>query len=398
MKATRLILLVLALLDTAFAAWTPVHSVAQHADCTSLKDSARDDSGNLHVLYTVPRPWTLWYLKLDTEDRVLLNASFPVAESETGSIAVSGSKIMVALEARHAIWFTESENSGKNWSAPTNFSLRYDAGEIERIRPQLIHIQGTGRLYLFYTKYNRTEKKGYIATTTRAPRSILFSAERHVIQGNEAVFYATSTYTEKQRMYLHIFASYSQGEGKTALHYLRSTSAGLIWSAAKQLAGLRVDGSMRVAVATSPEVRGHMYLSYGEFDEGANVARMRLRYSTDYGESWSAELNSSTVVSTSAPWLPLNNLALVKLGDSKHRLISFVRYKEDQYSYSHWELPEMRQNERTHPFSGSSSWGALASTFDREGELRVTLLVSNNSQYCQSGEVVVSTEAISDRE
>ncbi len=399
MSRIQLAFLAISLLPLLSLQWSPPQVIAREPqDCIGLRDLAKDPAGNLHVLYqSYSRNTTgmMHYLKLSPLGAVLASHTIPVPYALYGVVKAGPASVYVTVAtdvANETIYFTENPKSGMgSWTTPLRL---HPAGRASiRSRPQMVLIAETGRLYVFYKKYDLGTRVDTVVMVTRAAGSRTFSVEREIYLGDPNVFTVGYTMSGKGKSpWLHMFAL-----GDYKLNYTSSANGGVTWTNTRtiisedndQLADLVKVGLVSTRLQES-DIAPTMFITYGGLVRNAHRYRIKMRSSKDLGLTWSNETASKTDVIFMVVWRPQNSVSLA--GNS--RIMNFVQKDANTFGYIQWRIQRngtVAAEEREQPFDGKDSDGALAELVDGG---KMLALVSDNVGACSSGNLLFSVDEI----
>jgi len=385
------IFILILLAGFSFQSWTPVKILGSHSDCTSIKDAVRDDAEHLHVLYSVPRPWTLYYIKLDRYHNVIVNYTMPVKNAEFGVISRSKASLFVAILADHAIWYIESNDNGWNWNDPVRVH-KDEFLQVERSEPAILAVKETGRVFIFYNRHKLSTVFNDMVMVTKPFGSDFFSAEKIISPKESTVFSAVYTFPKNNDIpRIHFFASIVQN-GEHNIEYSTSDNLGLTWRNLGFVAGKYVDTGYRFIAHAASNLTGHIFLQYNSYSENPNEnARIRFKYSKDHGATWSNEFTSVYKMDeTYGPWVQKGSMEVFTKG-SANFAISFVESDDRTYNFTRWTYPDMNEANIDDPFDNCQSWGAIARSIKYYDKLITDVIVSNNTEWCTSSDIIMAS-------
>jgi len=373
--------LLLFLLQFTLQKWSEVKEIAMLPSWITLSDLFRDSSGNLHIVYKSSSNPRLLYLQTTATGEVLSRSALPLPNDVgSGSIQASFNKIRVVAAGNTHILLVESTDSGKTWSEPIKVSPTDSAHS--RYAPRIVYVEESGRLFIFYGKYNIKDTQRTIIFVTRPAGSSIFSAEQEV--WGETTFLFDVAYLFGS---LHVFITGHDSN----IFYTKSNNNGITWSSPTIIS--RGDASIygRVGISSSDDPKGHILITFAGNMGASKDTMMKIMYSADQGNTWTLKLTDEETLNDYTITENQYQARMVKV-NGDYKIMSFARLSPPKLNYGYWSFPSLTKQNYDHPFGETNGAQVLVNSEQHGNNVVTTFFVSTTSRDSKLGQIFVATD------
>lgn len=181
------------------------------------------------------------------------------------------------------IFFSESKNGGISWTTPIRVGREDMNDPVNRDFPRLLYVKETGRIYIFYSRFDDEKHSYVIGYVTKPAGSIILTKERLLPFEHEKVFHVAYTIRNAETV-IHLVFKNSNND------YMHTQSIDIMnWKApAKICQGSAGNAGFANGLVSNTQIsKSNLFFGFTKEFVGFFV------FSTDNGDTWSTPIKLS---------------------------------------------------------------------------------------------------------